>query len=91
MTLAELYPWLKALHVATVLTFVGSVLAVTIVLDALHAAPAATVHQALRRFDRSVTTPAMLLVWTSGLALGLTGHWFADHWWLCYRILAQQC
>ena len=82
MSLAEAYPWLKAFHVATALAFVGGVLAVSVFLAAARAAPGAVggVARVVRRWDRTVTTPAMLLVWALGLTLATAGHWFADGW-----------
>ena len=82
MSLADVYPWLKALHVAAALAFVGGVLAVSVLLQALptDGSGSAPVARVVRRWDRAVTTPAMLLVWAFGLALALTGHWFADLW-----------
>ncbi len=80
MSLAELYPWFKALHIAAALMFVGGVLALTIVLDAIRIAPGTVALARVRRWDRAVTTPAMLLVWVLGFMLALTAHWLADHW-----------
>ncbi len=34
----------------------------------------------MHRWDRAVTTPAMLLAFAFGLVLALGGHWFSDHW-----------
>lgn len=82
----EVYPWLKALHVAAALTFVGGVLAVSVLLAALPADPATAslfarpFAQGVRRWDQAVTTSAMLLVWTLGLILATSGHWFTDTW-----------
>lgn len=82
MSLAEIYPWLKALHVAAALAFVGGVLAVSAFLAAApaDAAAVAPIARGVRRWDQAVTTPAMLLVWAFGLTLAMTGHWFADGW-----------
>ena len=66
------YLWLKALHVAAALTFVGGTLA-----DALALAGGQSVS---RRWSRTVTTPAMLLVWALGLTLALRGGWFSSRW-----------
>jgi protoporphyrinogen IX oxidase len=81
VSLAGLYPWLKALHVASAIIFAGGVLAVSVLLAA---APAGTgsspLAGAVRRWDQTVTMPAMLLVWAFGLALASTGHWFSDLW-----------
>ena len=82
MIVGEVYPWLKALHVAAALAFVGGVLAVSVVLAALPADPATASPfvRGVRRWDQMVTTPAMLLVWTLGLILATSGHWFAETW-----------
>lgn len=82
MSLVEFYPWLKAFHVAAALTFVGGVLAVSVLLAAapMSASSAAAIAFGVRRWDQRVTTPAMLVVWGLGLTLATTGHWFADGW-----------
>lgn len=82
MSLDAIYPWLKALHVAAALTFVGGVMAVSVF---LRAAPpddpfVAPIARGVRRWDQMVTTPAMLLVWGFGLTLAMAGHWFAAGW-----------
>ena len=82
MSPADAYPWLKALHVVAALAFVGGVLAVSVLLRALpaDAAGAAPIARGVRRWDQAVTTPAMLLVWTLGLALATASQAFADGW-----------
>ncbi len=34
----------------------------------------------IKSFDRSVTTPAMLLTWGFGILLGVQGGWFGSGW-----------
>ena len=82
MSLAELYPWLKALHVASALIFVGGMFAVAVFLGAASAQPAAdaALARGVRRWDQAVTTPAMLLTWALGLTLASSGGWLADGW-----------
>jgi protoporphyrinogen IX oxidase len=82
VSLAEVYPWLKALHVAAALTFVGGVLSVSVLLAAAgaDAATVAPIARGIRHWDQAVTLPAMLLVWALGLALATAGHWFGDGW-----------
>lgn len=82
MTVADAYPWLKAAHVACALLFVGGIVAGGLLLAAGRAmtdqgAPFATV---LRRWDRVVTTPAMLGVWAFGIGLASAGGWFTSGW-----------
>ena len=75
------YAWLRALHVAAAITFVAGVLSAAVFLAATQPGP---VEKAwvIYRWDRAVTTPAMLLVWTFGLTLALMGGWFHDGWLL---------
>ena len=82
MNLAELYPWLKALHVASALIFVGGVFSLSMFLAAASAEPAthAPLARAIRRWDQAVTTPAMLLVWAFGVMLASSGGWFSNGW-----------
>src|SRR4051812_41106762 len=80
------YLWLKALHVATVVTWVGGTLAVAVTIADIRSTVAEqavgqfAVLKAVQRWDRRVTTPAMLLVWTLGLTLAHQGGWFTDAW-----------
>jgi uncharacterized membrane protein len=60
------YLLLKAGHVAAVLVWIGGMLAAAL-------AP-------VPRWDRLVTTPAMLLAFAFGLALATTGGWFPQAW-----------
>lgn len=82
MSLGEVYPWLKGLHVAAALAFVGGLLAVSVFLAAIDgdSAASATVARGIRRWDQLVTTPALLAVWGLGLALALTGNWMSSGW-----------
>ncbi len=73
------YAWVKALHVAAAITFVAGVLSVALFLAVPPPGHAETAR-ALHRWDRKVTTPAILLVWALGLTLALMGGWFPDGW-----------
>jgi protoporphyrinogen IX oxidase len=79
-----IYLWLKALHVAAVLCWSGGMLAAAVII-AVHAAKAdaagnSVMIEIVSRWDRRVTTPAMLIVWGAGLALAMEGHWFGSPW-----------
>lgn len=79
-----IYVWLKALHVAAVLCWSGGMLAAAVTL-AVHAAKAdapgsKVMIETVSRWDRLVTTPAMLIVWGAGLALAMQGEWFGSLW-----------
>ena len=77
----DLYIWLKALHVGAAITFVAGVLAAALFLAAPPPGHTGTART-IRRWDRKVTTPAMLLVWALGLTLALMGGWSRDGWLL---------
>ena len=36
----------------------------------------------MRRWDHNVTSPAMILAWAMGFALGTMGGWFSQRWFL---------
>lgn len=82
MSALALYPWIKALHVAASLMFTAGVIAVAAFLWAAGkaAADVASVAGALRRWDRAVTTPSMLLVVVLGFVLVRSGGWFGAPW-----------
>lgn len=82
MSVPDGYSLLKSAHVAAALTFAGGLLVTAVLLPAsrrLSLAARPVAHVALR-WSRRVTTPAMLLVWSLGLALATEGHWFSDLW-----------
>ena len=89
MTALWAYSWWKALHVASALVFVAGVFSVAGFLQLCGCAStdikvmAATV----RRWDRRMTTPAMLMVWAFGLQLAASGGWFGSGWLLLKLIL----
>ena len=82
MSLAELYPWVKALHVASAIIFVGGVLSVSVFLAAVSKSgtESSAIAQAVRRWDQAVTSTAMLLVWALGLFMAINAGWFASFW-----------
>ncbi|MGJ4941742.1 CopD family protein [Bradyrhizobium sp. HKCCYLS1011] len=81
-----IYLWLKALHVAAVLCWTGGLLAAAVAIAARRALPEAvgpghrTAIELISRWDRRVTSPAMLVVWGAGLALATQGQWFGSLW-----------
>ena len=79
-----IYLWLKALHVAAVLCWSGGMLAAAVTVAVhvakMEAAGSRVMIEAVSRWDRRVTTPAMLIVWGAGLALAMQGQWFGSLW-----------
>ncbi|MBP2301100.1 CopD family protein [Azospirillum picis] len=81
------YLWLKALHIAAVVTWIGGMLAVSMTIGAVaetdggqESTRRSRLLGGVRHWDRRVTTPAMLLVWGVGLMLAMTGQWFPQTW-----------
>lgn len=80
------YLWLKALHLAAVITWAGGLLLLSVLLGFIARQPlplgAATrpLLAAVQRWDRWVTNPALGLVWLLGLTLAWQGGWFSAHW-----------
>ena len=82
MSLTDAYLWLKALHVAAAMMFVGGLLAISIVLlhVAAPGAPQRSLAISVHRWDRRVTVPALLLVWALGLTLAVEGRHLGEGW-----------
>lgn len=82
-----MYLWLKGLHLAVVLTWVGGLVLLGVTAAALRPAKEAVLlpHEkrlatAILRWDRRVTTPAMLGAWALGIGLASWGGWFGALW-----------
>jgi len=73
------YIWLKAVHVATVLIFIGGLFSQAIGVAAGARGGMETVNL-VSRWDQRVTLPALLTAWLSGALVAATGAWFANPW-----------
>jgi len=82
MNVADYYIWLKAAHVAAALLFVGGVTVTSLTLALLPGMPGecARFVAGVRRYDRWVTVPAIISVWTFGAGLAISGAWFGQGW-----------
>ncbi|TFI11405.1 hypothetical protein E4P32_08015 [Herbaspirillum sp. 3R11] len=81
-----MYLWIKAFHVAAIVTWIGGMLIMALVLQTLQKASlersAAELRllQAVRRWDQRVTSPALGLAWVLGVALVYFGGWHTAGW-----------
>ena len=80
------YLWLKALHVAAAETWIGGLLIAALAVAAVSTsvAPRSASERrwldVVRRWDRRVTSSAMLVVWGLGITMAIQGGWFASPW-----------
>ena len=84
------YLWLKALHVTTFSVWIGGMLILSLAVSSLPAVAAtetaterstpSALIEAIYRWNRWVTSPAMLLAWGFGIALAFQGGWFSAPW-----------
>lgn len=81
-----MYAWIKAFHIASVVTWIGGMLIMALVLSMLRSgalersATEVRLLQAVRRWDQRVTSPAMGLAWVLGVALVYFGGWHTAGW-----------
>lgn len=80
--MAALYPWLKALHVASAIVFAGAVLALAsfLAMAASVGGNTSAMARHVLRWQQVLATPAMLSTWMLGLLLASAGAWFPDAW-----------
>ena len=71
------YSWLLALHIVAIAIWIGGMLINGVVLGG---APQRRTIETIRRWDRRVVMPAMLLVWALGITLAVKGGWFQAPW-----------
>jgi putative membrane protein len=78
-----MYLLLKAVHIIALLAWIGGMLLQVFMSRALAAGQrpggGAVIDEAVR-WDRWMTTPAMLLAWACGLALANGGQWLGAPW-----------
>jgi protoporphyrinogen IX oxidase len=82
----QVYLWLKAFHVAAAMTWISGIVVAGLAVASrltrtdLPAAQDVRMLDAIRRWDRHVTLPAMLLVWGLGLTMATLAGWLSSPW-----------
>jgi putative membrane protein len=71
------YPAAIAVHLLAVILFVGGLLITSLL---LRGSPEAGELRRLKKWNRFVTTPALLILWIAGIHLALEAGWFAAFW-----------
>jgi uncharacterized membrane protein len=80
------YLWIKAFHVVAVITWMGGLFVLSLLMSAqwhtfgLRMPQERRLLFVVRRWDRAVTAPAMVLTWVLGLVLAIHGGWFGTLW-----------
>lgn len=82
-----IYLWFKALHIISVMIWIGGMFVAAIAVAAISASKGrsdtperAGIIDVVRRWDRRATSPAMLLAWLFGVAVATQGDWFSSPW-----------
>ncbi|WEZ84975.1 CopD family protein [Rhizobium sp. 32-5/1] len=83
------YLWLKALHVAAIITWVGGMLAMSVAARTIPAlgAERKTAIATLRKWDQRITSPAMGFAWIVGVTLVFMGGWHSAIWFMIKFVL----
>ena len=76
MSWAASYPWIKGLHVASVIALVAGTLAQALHLASVKADSSTEVTSRFCRAERVLTVPAMVVALTSGVTLASVGRLF---------------
>ena len=88
-----LYTWLKVVHIAADIVWMGGMVLLAWTLSARRSqssdTPLITVQgvEAVIRWDRMVTAPAMGVAWVSGIIIALMWGWFTEPWLLLKLML----
>lgn len=88
----DIYLWLKAAHIASVVTWIGGMLTLGVVYRLIATGGVMTderlklIRQALK-WDHIVTQPALGGVWLFGIAIAAMGHWFSSPWLIAKLVI----
>lgn len=75
------YLWIKLLHITAAFVFFAGVVSVSLFLSvAGSSAPPPQIVYGVRRWDRRIVQPAMVLTWGLGIFAATLGGWFAQGW-----------
>ena len=74
------YSWIKVVHLLAIAVWMGGMLANDLALLALPDGGPPPALRAMRRWDRVVTTPAMLATWAAGITIAMWAGWWHEGW-----------
>jgi protoporphyrinogen IX oxidase len=82
----QVYLWLKAFHIAAAMTWISGMVAAGLVVanhqarTGVHTTQQTQLLETIRRWNRCVTLPAMLVAWALGILMAMQADWFASPW-----------
>jgi putative membrane protein len=79
------YPWIKALHVIAVISWMAGMLYLPRLFvyhcEAEHGSKQSETFKVMeRRLLKAIINPAMIVTWLAGLYLAWSGHWYVSGW-----------
>lgn len=75
-----LYSWILVVHIAAISVWVGGMLANDLALLAVPSGGPPPANRLMRRWNRAVTVPAMVVTWIAGAAMVVLGGWYVMGW-----------
>jgi len=79
------YPWLKALHIISIIAFMAGMLYLPRLFvyhcDAEVGSKQSETFKVMeRRLLKAIINPAMIVTWLAGIYLAWSGHWYTSGW-----------
>ncbi len=74
------YDWVKVVHITAIAIWMGGTLANALALLAVPGGGPPAALATMRRWDRRVTIPAMILTWLAGAVMAYWGGWYVEGW-----------
>ena len=76
----DAYSWIKTLHIVAIAVWIGGMLANDLAFLAVPGGGPPAALNAMRRWNRLVTMPAMLLTWAFGIIMAIWLGWWHEGW-----------
>ena len=74
------YSWILVVHIAAISVWIGGMLANDLALLAVPSGGPPPANRLMRRWNRAVTMPAMVVTWLAGAAMVVLGGWYVMGW-----------
>lgn len=74
------YSWILVVHIVAISVWVGGMLANDLALLAVPSGGPPPANRLMRRWNRAVTIPAMVVTWIAGVTMVVLGGWYVMGW-----------